>query len=51
MEVSKRLALLIGNRPIAIYDHAIYPGKVAGRFDLMECAAETPLLDTKRPCN
>jgi hypothetical protein len=51
MEVSKRLASLIGDRPIAIYDHATSAGKIAGRLDLVERAAETPRRDAECLCN
>ena len=47
--VAKRLALLIGDGAIAIYDHAIRPGKLARRFDLVQRAAEAARSHPERP--
>src|SRR4051812_38182978 len=40
-EVADRLALFIGDGPVAVYDHAIVAGKVARGLDLVQRAAET----------
>src|SRR5262249_41079006 len=49
VEVAKRLALLIHDRAVAIYDHALRPGKVARRLNLVQRPAEAPRFDGECP--